>query len=167
MFFCGVVLSILILGIAAAHLGRLLTRWAAGFAIATGAISLIAGGAALGAPLIRRYVRNPNIKKGSGPGGAFLYGLFYTVATATTGAGPLLLVLTVVAAVGRPTYGALLSLFYGIGRGLPFLLMGLFAGRIARWLAGIDRARRIAEVVSGVALVLMGVYFLRLATQLG
>ena len=166
MFFLGVVLSMVILGIAASYLGRVLTQWAAGFAIATGGISLMAGVAALSAPLLRRYVRNPDIKKRSGPGGAFLYGLFYTVATATTGAGPLLLVLTIVAAIGRPAYGALISLFYGIGRGLPFLLMGLFAGRIARWLADIDRARRMAEVVSGVALMAMAVYFFRLAGQL-
>jgi len=72
-----------------------------------------------------------------------------------------------VAAIGRPVYGALLSLSYGIGRGLPFLLMGLFAGRIAGWLAGLDRARRIAEVVSGVALIAMAFYFFRLASQLG
>lgn len=166
MFFTGVVLSIVVLGVAASYLGRVLTQWAPGFAIATGIISLLAGGAALFGPQLRRYVRKPDIKKRSGPGGAFLYGLFYTVATATTGAGPLLLVLSVVAAVGRPVYGALLSLFYGIGRGLPFLLMGLFAGRIAHWLAGVDRARRIAEVGSGVALIAMAMYFFRLAGQL-
>lgn len=165
-FFVGVVLSIVLLGIAAAYLGRVLTQWATGFAVATGAISMIAGVAALTAPVIRRHVRNPNIKKGTGPMGAFIYGLSYTIATATTGAGPLLLVLTIVAAIGRPVYGAVLSLFYGIGRGLPFLLMGLFAGGIGAWLARFDRARRTVEVLSGLALIVLGAYFVRLSAQL-
>lgn len=162
-FFTGVILSIVSLGIAAAYLGRLLTQWAMAFAIVTGVISLLAGIAALAAPWIRRHVHSPNINKGSGPMGAFVYGMSYTIATATTGAGPLLLVLTVVAAIGRPAYGAVLSLFYGIGRGLPFLLMGLFAGGIGGWLARFERARRTVEVLSGVALIVLGAYFVRLA----
>lgn len=164
-FFVGVILSITSLGIAAAYLGRILTQWATGFAIATGVTSLLAGIAVLAAPWIRRHVRSPNIKKGSGPAGAFVYGMSYTVATATTGAGPLLLILTIVAAIGRPVYGAVLSLFYGVGRGLPFLLMGLFAGGIGAWLARFDRARRTVEVLSGFALIAMAIYFLRLSTK--
>ena len=96
----------------------------------------------------------------------FVYGLFYTAATLTTSAGPLMLLLTIAAAVGRPLYGAGLSLAYGIGRGLPFLLLGLFAGRIGGWLARLERTWRIAEVVSGLALIGAGVYFLRLAQQI-
>jgi cytochrome c-type biogenesis protein len=164
-FFIGVILSITALGIAAAYIGRILTQWATGFAIATGLTSLLAGLAVLAAPWIRRHVRGPNIRSGSGPAGAFLYGMSYTVATATTGAGPLLLILTIVAAIGRPVYGALLSLFYGIGRGVPFLLMGIFAGGLGAWLARFDRARRTVEVLSGLALVLMAIYFLRLSTR--
>lgn len=165
-FFIGVVLSIVSLGIAAAYLGRVLTQWATAFAIVAGVTSLLAGIAALVAPSIRRHVRSPSVSKGSGPTGAFVYGMSYTIATATTGAGPLLLMLTVVAAIGRPAYGAVLSLFYGIGRGLPFLLMGLFAGGIGAWLARFDRARRTVEVLSGLALIGIAIYFLRLSTQL-
>lgn len=164
-FFIGVILSIMSLGIAAAYLGRVLTRWSTAFAIVAGVTSLIAGIAVLAAPWIRRHVRNPGIEKRGGVLGAFVYGLSYTIATATTGAGPLLLVLIVVAAIGRPTYGAVLSLFYGIGRGLPFLLMGLFAGGIGAWLARFDRARRTVELLSGVTLISMAVYFLRLSGQ--
>lgn len=164
-FFFGVILGILSLGIAAAYLGRILTRYATAFAIIAGLTSILAGTAALAGPWIRRHVRDARIEKRSGAMGAFVYGLSYTVATATTGAGPLLLMLTVVAAVGRPVYGAVLSLFYGIGRGLPFLLMGLFAGGISVWLARFERGRRTVEVLSAVALIAMGIYFLRLSTQ--
>ena len=164
-FFLGVVLGILSLGIAAAYLGRILTRYATAFAIIAGLISVLAGIVALAGPWIRRHVRDPKIEKRSGVMGSFVYGLSYTIATATTGAGPLLLMLTVVAAIGRPVYGAVLSLFYGIGRGLPFLLMGLFAGGIGGWLTRFERGRRTVEVLSAVALIAMGVYFLRLSTQ--
>jgi len=40
-----------------------------------------------------------------------------------------------------------------VGRGAPFLLLGLFAGTVETWLARMDRWRRIAEVASGVALL--------------
>lgn len=165
-FFGGIVLSLLILGTAAAYLGRLLVRWSSSFAIATAVLSIVAGLIALSGPQLRLRIANPNIQKRSGIGGAFVYGLFYTVATLTTSAGPLMLLLTIAAAVGQPLYGAVLSLAYGIGRGLPFLLLGLFAGRIAGWLSRLERGRRAAEVVSGLALIGVGAYFLRLAQQI-
>ncbi len=81
--------------------------------------------------------------------GAFVYGALYSVATITSSAGPLFLVLTVAAAVGRPAYGAGLSLAYGVDRGLPFLALGLLAGRLGAWLERVERVRRPAEVLSG------------------
>lgn len=165
-FFAGVTTGLLMLGTAAAFFGRLLVRWSANFAIATAAVSILAGLVALFGPFVRRLVPNPEIKKRGGVGGAFIYGLLFTVATITTSAGPLMLLLTIAAAVGKPVYGAALSLAYGVGRGLPFLLVGLFAGRIADWLARLERGRRIAEIVSGVALIAVGIYFVRLAMQI-
>lgn len=162
-FFTGIVLSILALGIAASYVGRLLADWSVGFAIGTAAVSFSAGFAAVFAPLIRQRFRSPDIEKRGGVTGAFLYGLAYTLATVTTGAGPLFLLLTITAAIGRPVYGGLLSLAYGIGRGLPFLLLGIFAGAVGTWLARVERLRRGAELVSGIALLMIGGYFAWLA----
>jgi cytochrome c biogenesis protein CcdA len=53
-----------------------------------------------------------------------------------------------------------------VGRGAPFLLLRLFVGRVGLWLAWIDRARRIAEVVSGIALLALAIYFGRMAVTL-
>ncbi len=128
--------------------------------------ALIAGLAAIFGPSVRRRVPDPEVNKRGGMAGAFLYGLLYSVATVTTSAGPLLLLLTIAAAIGRPAYGAALSLSYAIGRGLPFLLLGLFAGTVGSWLARLGRARRIAEVVSGVALLVLSIYFIKLAQTL-
>ncbi|MDQ6892741.1 MAG: thiol:disulfide interchange protein [Acidobacteriota bacterium] len=162
-FFAGVVISLVALGIAAAYLGRLLAGWSVPFAILAALFSLVAGGAALFAPQLRRRFPAPHVPKGSGAVGAFAYGLAYSLATVTTGAGPLFLLLTITAAIGRPVYGAVLSLAYGVGRGLPFLLLGLFAGVVGAWLARIESLRRAAELVSGLALVGIGGYFVWLA----
>lgn len=160
------VLSLLALGVAASFAGRLFSRWNAWFAVGAALFSLVAGLAALFGPVLRRRVPDPEVAKRGGIAGAFLYGLLYSVATVTTSAGPLLLLLTIAAAVGRPAYGAALSLSYAVGRGVPFLLLGLFAGTVGAWLARMGRARRAAEVVSGLALILLAVYFARLAQTL-
>ena len=165
-FFFGVVLSLLVLGVAASYAGRLLSGWSAAFAVGAALFSLAAGLAAIFGPALRRRVPDPEISKRGGVAGAFLYGLLYSVATVTTSAGPLLLLLTIAAAIGRPGYGAALSLSYAIGRGVPFLLLGLFAGTVGAWLARIGPARRVAEVVSGVALLGLALYFARLARTL-
>lgn len=165
-FFFGVVLSLLVLGIAASFAGRLLAGWSAAFATGAALFSLAAGLAAIFGPALRRHIPDPEVGKRGGIAGAFLYGLLYSIATVTTSAGPLLLLLTIAAAVGRPAYGAALSLSYALGRGVPFLLLGLFAGTVGAWLARIGPARRIVEVVSGVALVILAVYFVRLAQTL-
>ncbi len=165
-FFVGITLSLLALGIAASFAGRLFARWNWAFAIGGAVFSLLAGLAAIFGPALRRRIPDPEIRKRGGLVGAFLYGFLYSVATVTTSAGPLLLLLTVAAAIGRPWYGAILSLSYAVGRGLPFLLLGLFAGTVGSWLARIGPARRSAEIISGVALVALAVYFIRLAQTL-
>lgn len=165
-FFLGLVLTVTALGAAAAVVGRLLTRWDAAFALGAAAVTLAAGLVTLSAPALRRRVPDPGIRQRGGVTGAFAYGVLYSVATVTTSAGPLILLLTVAAAMGRPTYGAGLSLAYGVGRGLPFLGLGLLAGRIGAWLERAERARRPVEVLSGLALLGLAAYFVRLAVAL-
>lgn len=162
-FFLGVVASLVALGIAASFAGRLFSRWKVAFAIGAALFSFAAGLGAIFGPAVRRYVPNPEVNQRGGIAGAFLYGLLYIIATVTTSAGPLLLLLTIAAAIGRPVYGAALSLSYAIGRGLPFLMLGLFAGTIGAWVARLGRARRIVEIVSGIAMVALTFYFVWLA----
>lgn len=162
-FFIGLALTLTVLGTVAAIVGRLLTRWQSAFAIGAAALTFAAGLATLFGPALRRRVPDPAVHQREGVLGAFTYGVLYSVATITTSAGPLILLLTVATAVGHPVYGAALSLAYGIGRGLPFLALGVFAGRVGAWLGRVDRARRIVEVVSGLALLGLAAYFARLA----
>lgn len=165
-FSLGLVISLSLLGTLAAVLGRVLQRWDSAFSLAAAAITLVAALAAFAGPALRRHVPDPRVRQGSGLAGAVGYGVLFSVATITSSAAPLLLVLTLAAAVGHPWYGFVLSLAYGVGRALPFLLVGVFAGRIMGWLGGLDRRRRTVEVWSGVALLGMSVYFVRLSALL-
>ncbi len=130
-------------------------------------LSAIAGMAVLMGPAVRRFVPDVKVRKRRGVAGAFLYGLLYSVATLTTSAGPLVLVLTVSAAMGRPAYGFLLSLAYAIGRGVPFLLLGIFAGASGRLIGRAAKYSRSAEIVSGLALLGLSIYFFRFAMKSG
>ena len=71
--------------------------------------------------------------------GAFGYGFIFSSGTS---AAPLLVLLTVAAAQANAANGLLLALAFGIGRGLPFLLVGLFAGVVVRFTWGRSLAPR-------------------------
>lgn len=158
-FFVGLVISLSALGTGAAYLGRAITSWDAGVSIVIAVITLLVGLTAIFGPAVRRHLPDSAVRTRGGVWGAFLYGLLFAVATITSSAAPLLLLLTAAAAIGQLMYGALISLAYAIGRGLPFLLVGLFAGKLGGWLARMHRARRITEFASGVALVVLAGYF--------
>ena len=158
-------LALVILGTAAALFGRLLTAWRREFAIGAAALTVVAGVAVLFGPVFRRLVPDPPLPRRSGVTGAFTYGGLFSLATITTSAGPLLLLLTLAAAIGRPLYGALLSLAYAVGRGAPFLALAVFSGHVQRWLERVERLRRPFEIVSGVALIAVAGYFVRIAVR--
>lgn len=160
-FFTGIVLNLTILGALAGQLGALLTEsfgryWALSMATA----SFVAALVAFWGPRLRVQrladLRRPGIS------GAFFYGFIFSLGTS---AAPLLFLLTAAAAQGRTDYGLVLALAFGIGRGLPFLIVGLFAGLLMRF-AALSRWRRPLQVVSGAALLTVAVYYVRAFSQL-
>jgi len=54
--------------------------------------------------------------------------------------------------------GAMLLTAYTLGLGIPFLLVGLVFGPLSRWLRRMNRYLGIVAIVSGVLLVLMGLF---------
>ena len=71
-------------------------------------------------------------------------------------------ILTLVMAKGAIVYGAALLLVYGLGRGVPIVIFGTFAG----WLKSIPALMRWSarlEQLSGLAMILIGLYFLWIA----
>jgi cytochrome c-type biogenesis protein len=162
-FFIGLVLAITVVGAAASILGRVLAGWRTGFAIGAAILTTAVGIAVLFGPAIRRMIPEPPVPRGAGVSGAFTYGVLFSIATITTSAGPLLLLLTVAAAIGRPLYGAVLSLAYAVGRGAPFLALAIFSSQISVWMSGVERLRRPFEIVSGAALIGVAAYFAKIA----
>lgn len=73
--------------------------------------------------------------------------------------GPILAGILVVASqldtVGQ---GILLLVAYTLGLGIPFLLVGLAFGPLSRWLRRMNRYLGVISAVSGVLLVLMGIF---------
>ena len=153
-FFAGIVVNLALLGVLSGSLGAVLGEafgryWALTMAIA----SLFAAVVAFRGPQLDieklATLRRPGVL------GAFVYGFIFSLGTS---AAPLLLVLTVAATQRTPAYGLLLSVAFGIGRGLPFLLIGLFAGTMARFVR-MQRWRRAIQVLSGTALVFVSGYY--------
>lgn len=155
-FFAGIVINLTMLGAVASRVGAILTEsfgryWTLGMA----ALSLAAAALAFLGPRLRpgqlAALRKPGIP------GAFVYGFIFSLGTS---AAPLLALLTIAAAHAGTLYGVLLSFAFGVGRGLPFLLVGLFAGAVMR-LARIGMWRRTIQTVSGIALLLVSAYYTR------
>jgi cytochrome c-type biogenesis protein len=88
-------------------------------------------------------------------------GLFGVVFAAgwTPCVGPILAAILVVAGqldtIGQ---GMVLLVAYTLGLGIPFLLVGLAFGPLSKWLRKMNRYLGIISIVSGVLLVLMGIF---------
>lgn len=155
-FFSGIVVNLTVLGALAGRFGALLTEsfgryWALGMA----AFSFVAALVAFSGP--RMKVQRLSDLRRPGISGAFAYGFIFSLGTS---AAPFLVLLTVSAAQARTDYGLLLAFAFGVGRGLPFLIVGLFAGLLMRF-AALSRWRRALQIVSGCALLTVATYYVR------
>lgn len=155
-FFAGIVVNLMVLGALAGRLGAVLSEsfgkyWTATMAL----LSLVGGVVAFLGP--RLNVNRLAALRRPGLAGAFGYGFAFSLGTS---AAPLLVLMTFAAAQGSPLYGTGLALAFGLGRGLPFLLVGVFAGALMRF-AGFAAWRRAVQIGSGCALLLVGGYYLR------
>lgn len=153
-FFAGIVLNLAILGVIAGRLGTLATEtFGRNWALVMAVVSLLAAGIAFLGPRLKpsqlAALRRPGLT------GAVGYGFIFSLGTSVA---PLLLLLAFATATARPEHGFVLALAFGIGRGAPFLLVGLLAGlavrftRLAHW-------RRTLQVVSGCALLVLAGYY--------
>ncbi|MBI4482237.1 MAG: thiol:disulfide interchange protein [Acidobacteria bacterium] len=153
-FFAGIVVNLTILGALAGRLGAILTEaFGRYWTLAMALISLVAAMVAFWGPRLKvdglAALRRPGLA------GAFGYGFVFSLGTS---AAPLLLLLTLAAAQGRPEYGVIFAFAFGLGRGLPFLLIGLFAGVVMQ-LARLGSWRRPIQVASGCALLFVSFYY--------
>ena len=160
-FFCGIVVCLSILGALAGRLGIFLTEtFGQYWAISMAVISAVAAVFAFYGPRLTT-TRLANIRK-PGIGGSFVYGLIFSLGTS---AAPLLLLLSVAAAIANPIYGFILAFVFAIGRGLPFLIVSAFAGAVTKF-AQLTWLRRSIQMMSGLALLYVCYYYVRVFIDL-
>ena len=160
-FFCGIIICLSVLGAIAGRLGIFLTEtfgqyWALSMAL----ISAIAAVCAFYGSRMK-VTKLANLRR-PGISGSFAYGLIFSLGTS---AGPLLLLLSVAAATANPIYGFFLALCFGIGRGLPFLIVSVFAGAISKF-AQLTWLRRSIQAFTGIALLFVCYYYIRVFIDL-
>ena len=90
-----------------------------------------------------------------GAGGSFIYGVIFSLGTSAAS-----LLLSVSAATANPFYRFILALCFGIGRGLPFLVVCLFASAVAKF-EKITLLRRSIQIDSGLALLFVCYYYVK------
>ena len=153
-FFSGIVVNLTLLGAAAGQLGALATesfgRW---WTLVMALLSLILAFVAFSGP--RLNIRQLAALRRPGIAGAFGYGFVFSLGTSVA---PLLLLLAVSAAGGGLARGVGLSVAFGIGRGLPFLVAGAVASAVTRF-ARLEGPRRWLQLASGCALLLVSGYY--------
>ncbi|OJX48437.1 cytochrome c biogenesis protein CcdA [Devosia sp. 66-22] len=153
-FFVGIVGSLTALGLFAGQLGALATEsFGRNWALVMAILSFAAAGLAFWRP--RLPFDKLTAWRRPGVAGAFGYGLVFSLGTSVA---PLLLLFTIVAASGAPKLGVLLAFFFGIGRGLPFLLAGVVASTATRF-TRLGLLGRPIQFASGIALVFVGWYY--------
>jgi cytochrome c-type biogenesis protein len=105
---------------------------------------------------------NADIKapKRKGILGAVILGVLGAIVMGPCGISYLTPILAVALKEGRFFFGGALSFVYGIGHGLPLIFLGTLAGVATAWLKKVQAAKKYIDIVSGVALVGAGLYYL-------
>ena len=139
----------------AAYIGRIATMGKP-LEYAIACIPLVMGVNRLG------WIRLPSILPKSfnpGMGGAFGTGLMLSLILGPCGTPVLASVLSYAAYKESFVYGGLLLFFYGVGNGLPLLLVGTAAGSLTQKL-DCSRYGRWIDPILGCSLLLLGFYLL-------
>lgn len=157
-FVAGIAAATALLGMMAALAGRTLTGLGGWASYVIALVPLVMGLHLLG------WVKLPMPaltawSKGTGVVGSFASGLLLSLVLAPCGTPVLASVLSFAAYKQSVAYGGTLLFAYGLGVGLPILVLGAAAGNLARrldrlgWRAWVDRG-------AGAALVALGFYLL-------
>lgn len=158
LFVFGNALAITCLGIVAAVAGRTLGGLGGWVAYTVAAIPILMGLHLLG------WVRLPMPKALSAPSlrgrlGAFLGGLLLSLVIGPCGTPALAAILSYAAVKGSVVFAAGLLFFYGLGNGLPLLIVGTTAGGITKrferlgWTRWVERAAGVAMLFLGFSLL--------------
>ena len=100
--------------------------------------------------------------KGRGFAGALLFGVLFGVVASPCSTPILAAIATIAAVRGSAAQGAVLLFAYGVGKGVPLLLLGLASGSLAL-MRSFSRATGVLTKIGGVSLVGAAAYLVWLA----
>lgn len=160
-FVLGMASTFALLGVAAASLGTVFGKVGIGWYYAVAAVSIL-----MGLQLVGVWgFQFPAVKiippKVSGYFGAYGAGLFFGIVASPCATPVLVAILALVSSTGKVFWGALLLFCYGLGHGLPLLIVGTFTGAVKK-LALVRKWTHNINYFTGTLLILVGLYFLYL-----
>jgi len=165
LFVLGMATATSIMGMLTAGLGWVFGRFDTPFLMLLAAVPLLMGLNLLGLLSFRIPVwhsinlRDIADKKINHKLTAFSAGLLFSLAIAPCATPILLGVLTLVAMQGELFYGGALMFIYGLGTGLPLLLIGHGFNRIQKWFIA-PKHQRWLQRVSGLLLIGISLYIM-------
>lgn len=160
LFVLGFTVVFVLLGLASGAAGQWLFAWQRQLSIVLGVVTILLGLAFAGLlPLGQREWRIhavPSVGLAAAPVLGFLFGLGWTPCI-----GPTLAVITNLALhEGTAARGAVLSAFYALGLGLPFILAGVAYERMLGAIRAVRRHQAWVMRLGGLMLVAVGVLLL-------
>jgi len=165
VFVVGLSLTFMLLGLAAAATGSLLGGIGKVWYYVVATVCIVIGLHLIGlihVPIPAFFERQRERVKTRGLAGALLLGLVSGLVSSQCATPVLIAILTYVMSKGALIYGATLLFAYALGRGVPIVLAGTFAGFVQN-LSAMGKWTAQLEKVSGAIVLAVGFYFLWIA----
>ena len=164
-FVLGMSLLFASIGAAAAMLGRALLVGAWAYYVVA-AICVVLGLQMMGVislpfDALNRFVSNTRPER-RGFVGAFLFGILFGIVASPCSTPILAAIATIAATRGSVPQGALLLFVFGLGKGMPLMLLGLAAGSLGV-MRPLSRATGVLTKIGGVALIGAAAYLVWIA----
>ncbi|WP_182171060.1 cytochrome c biogenesis CcdA family protein [Flaviflexus equikiangi] len=156
LFVAGFSAVFVLLGVVFAAAGARFAQYQDTVMVVAGVIIILMGVAFLGGmPFLQKTTRL-TVQKRGGPLGAVLLGAVFGLGWTPCIGPTLAAVLSMSFSSGSVQRGTILTLFYCLGLGLPFILAALTVDRSPRILSWVRRNSRTIQIVGGVALIAVG-----------
>lgn len=155
----GMSVTFSIFGIVAVMLGKVFGQIGNAWYYVLAAVAIIMGLQLLGVINLQFPTLSKLPVKKGGIVSTFLIGMLFGLVMSPCATPVLAVIIAYVASTGNLIYGAVLLFVYGLGHGLPLIVVGTFTASIKQ-LPKFQKYTHYITVISGVVLILLGLYFL-------